>query len=423
MDFKTFFKSFIKLSVMLILAFVVVLASFTAGIWIQSTHTLLPSKLEAQSARPIENNKQNLTISPANSENEPSMDVFWEAWNIVQQEFYSDIPADKERVYGAIRGMVSTYGDDHTAFIDPSRASILNEDASGSFEGIGATVRTDDLGRLVISEPYPGRPAATAGVQRNDVVTEVDGESLRGLSLYEAVALIRGPAGSTVVLTILREGETEALKIPVVRAKIDIEVVQSKLLDGGIGYVSLSEFSSGASDKMAKAINDLKDQGAVSLIVDLRGNPGGFLSEAISVSSLYLEKGTVVVREHRKDVADDEIFQAQGRDIVGDMPIVVLINGGSASASEIVTGALKDSARATIIGEQSYGKGTVQLPHTLSDGSQLRVTIAEWLTPSGASINKEGIVPDIVVELTQEDFVDGKDPQLDRAVEFLQGNS
>ncbi len=424
MDFKTFFKSFLKLSVMLVLTLFVVLASFAAGIWVQSTNALLPSKTQSQSAISIDDTIQhNETAFPSESENTPSMDVFWEAWNIVQQEFYSDIPSDQERVYGAIRGMVGTYGDDHTAFIDPSRAAILNEDASGSFEGIGATVRTDDLGRLVISEPYPGRPAAEAGVQRNDVVIEVDGKSLRGLSLYESVALIRGPAGSTVVLTILRESESEPLKIPVVRAKIDIEVVQSKLLDGNIGYVSLSEFSNGASQKMAKAINDLKAQGAVSLIVDLRGNPGGFLSEAISVSSLYLEKGTVVVREHRKDATEDEIFKAQGNDIVGNMPIVVLINGGSASASEIVSGALKDHARATLIGEQSYGKGTVQLPHTLSDGSQLRVTIAEWLTPDGASINKEGIVPDIVVELTQEDFVDGKDPQLDRAVEFLQGSS
>jgi len=417
---KDFLVSFTKLLIMVILTTAVVLASFGAGINF-ARRTEMAAPKAPTSAAPV--TLSPTAIPPANAENQPAMGVFWEAWGIVQSEFYKDVPSETERVYGAIRGMVATYGDEHTAFIDPERAAILQEDASGSFEGIGASVEMDELGRLVIAEPFPGRPAAEAGVKRNDVVLEVDGKSLRGLSLYEAVSLIRGPEGSTVVLTILREGEPDPIKIPVVRAKIEIEVVTSKMLDGNVGYVSLSEFSSGASGKVNAAISDLRQQGATSLILDLRNNPGGFLSEAIAVSGLFVEDGTPVVREHRKDEAQDQIYRAQGIHSAADLPLVVLVNRGSASASEIVAGAMKDLGRATIIGEQSFGKGTVQLPHTLSDGSQLRVTIAEWLTPDGNSIDKTGIVPDIVVELTQEDFVDGRDPQLDRAVEFLQGKS
>ncbi len=413
---KDFLVSFTKLLMMVILATVVVLMAFGAGIWFQRTRTPMAVPITSTIVAPAATG-----VTQPSPTGEPQLGVFWDAWNIVQSEFYKDVPPDQERVYGAIRGMVATYGDEHTAFIDPSRAAILEQDSSGAFEGIGASVELDELGRLVIAEPFPGRPAAEAGVKRNDVVLEVDGESLRGLSLYESVALIRGPAGSAVVLTILREGESAPLKISVVRAKIEIKVVQSKMLDGNVGYVSLSEFSSGASDKLNTAIQDLRQQGATGLVLDLRNNPGGFLSEAIAVSSLFLERGTPVVREHRKSEPNDQIYSAQGTQSATDIPLVVLVNRGSASASEIVAGAMKDNHRATIIGEQSFGKGTVQLPHTLSDGSELRVTIAEWLTPDGNSIDKTGIVPDVVVELTQEDFLAGRDPQLDRASEFLQG--
>ncbi len=412
MTLKTFLASFLKLFIMVVLSTTIVLGAFGAGMWFQRART-------PQSAAAKITASATATQPPPTEENIDDFGVFWEAWNIVQNEFYQDIPSERERVYGAIRGMVATYGDDHTAFIDPTRAKLLEQDASGSFEGIGAAVRLDELGRLVIAEPFAGRPAAEAGLLRGDVVLEVDGQSLRGLSLYEAVALIRGPAGSTVTLTILREGEPDPFEVAVVRAKIEIEVVQTKMLDDNIGYISLSEFSSNASDKMNKGIQELRQQGATRLILDLRNNPGGFLSEAVAVSSLFLEDG-VVVREQRKGEAQEQVYEARGVHSATDLPMVVLINRGSASASEIVAGALRDHQRATIIGEQSFGKGTVQLPHTLSDGSELRVTIAQWLTPNGDFIHKQGIVPDIVVELTQEDFVEGRDPQLDRAVEYLQ---
>ena len=412
---KSYLFSAAKLMVMVILAGIVVLGAFWAGMEFQRRRA--PMTQTERIFTPTPPHPAQLTTE----EDIDKFKVFWEAWSIVQEEFYGDIPTEDERVYGAIRGMVNTFGDQNTAFIDPNRASLLKEDASGSFEGIGAAVQLDELGRLIIAEPFAGRPAAEAGLLRGDVVLEVDGNPLRGLSLYESVLLIRGPAGTSVALKVLRKGEPEPLEIEVVRAKIEIEVVEAKLLEGNIGYVKLSEFSSGASSKLNKAIASLRQQGAEKLVLDLRDDPGGYLSESVAVTSLFLKEG-VVVREKRKGNQEEQVYEASGPHIAADLPLVVLINRGSASASEIVAGALKDHQRATLIGEQSFGKGTVQLPHTLSDGSELRVTIAKWYTPNGNLIHKEGIVPDIVVERTQEDFLEGRDPQLDRALEYLLEN-
>ena len=288
----------------------------------------------------------------------------------------------------------------------------------GSFEGIGATIRIDEAGRLIIADPMPGRPAFEAGLRPDDIILEVDGESVDGLSLQEAVLMIRGPANSTVVLTVFREGQLKPFDVSIVRAKIELEVVESEMLESNIGYVRLTQFSNGAADKLIAAIGDLQDQGAESLIFDLRSNPGGLLSEAVNVSSLFVEDETVVVE--RLKGGEEKVFEAKnGFNVTGDMPVVVLVNGGSASASEIVAGAMQDLKRAKIIGEQTFGKGSVQLPHGLADGSELRVTIAEWLTPSKRQIHGEGITPDIVVEMTIEDLEQERDPQLDKAIEVL----
>ena len=349
--------------------------------------------------------------------------TFWEAWSYLNEQFYGDIPPDNERVYGAIRGMVASFDDQHTAFIDPVRAAISRENIQGSFSGIGATVRQDEAGRLVIADPMPGHPAALAGVRPGDIVLEVDGESVEGLSLFEAVLLIRGPTDTTVVLTILREGEPEPFDISIVRAEIELEVVQSELLESPngdkIGYVRLAQFSKGAAAKITEVAEELFDQGATSLIFDLRSNPGGLLSEAVDVSSLFIENGPIVIERLKNE--EDKVFKTKrGLLIAGNnTPLVILVNGGSASASEIVAGAMQDAGRAIVIGEQTFGKGSVQLPHLLSDGAELRVTIAEWLTPSERQIHGQGITPDIPVEMTFEQFEQGEDPQLDEAVKYL----
>jgi carboxyl-terminal processing protease len=314
--------------------------------------------------------------------------------------------------------MVSSFGDQHTAFIDPVRAAVNSENISGSFEGIGASIRLDEAGRLVIAYPFPDRPAFEAGLHPDDVVLEVDGQPIEGLNLYEAVLLIRGPAGSTVTLLIFREGSPEPFEVSIVRTEIEIEVVQSELLEDDIGYVRLTQFSKGAADKMTEAIEALFEQGATRLIFDLRSNPGGLLSEAVNVSSIFLGEGTIVVERLKGD--EEKIFEVKrGYQAAAKIPLVVLVNGGSASASEIVAGAIQDYERGQIIGDQTFGKGSVQLPHTLADNSQLRVTVAEWLTPDRRQIHGEGITPDVTVEMSFEDVEQELDPQLDEAIKIL----
>jgi len=348
------------------------------------------------------------------------IDVFWEAWSFLNEQFYGSIPSDEDRVHGAIRGMVNAFDDQHTAFIDPVRAAITSENMQGSFSGIGATVRLDEAGRLVIVDPMPEHPAFEAGLRPDDIVLEVDGQSVDGLSLFESVLLIRGPTGSTVILTVFREGRLEPFEVSIVRAEIELEIVEYEMLEqpGNIGYVRLTQFSNGAADKVAEAIEALQEQGATRLIFDLRSNPGGLLSESVNVSSLFVKSG-IVVRERLKGGEEKTFNVKRGQQVALEIPLVVLVNGGSASASEIVAGALQDAERATVVGEQTFGKGSVQLPHRLSDGSELRVTIAEWLTPSGRQIHGEGIAPDINVEMTFEQFEQGLDPQLDEAIDVL----
>ncbi len=408
-----FIKAAIKLMIMVVLTGLVVLGSFSAGFVTGAVQapTWIPS-VAASNAPPSPQ------IIFSDEDVPPEFEVFWEAWAFIEQQFYGEVPTKQNRVYGAIRGMVNAYGDENTAFIEPSRAAIFREDVTGSFEGIGAAVRMDELGRLLIAEPFAGRPAAEAGVLRGDVVLAVDGVSLQGLSLYEAIGLIRGPAGTTVVLTIFRDGVDEPFDVSVVRARIEIEVVESDRLEGDIGYIRLSEFSRGATGKTAEAIQELRAQGTLKgLILDLRDNPGGLLDESIFVSSQFIDEGVITIERLKGN--DEQVFEAQSGGTALDLPLVVLVNRGSASASEIVAGAIQENDRGTVLGEQTFGKGTVQIPHTLSDGSELRVTIAEWLTPSGKQISGEGIVPDVYVERTQEDFVEGRDPQLERAIEYL----
>ena len=416
------------LKVFLILSFlgIIIIVSFASGMVVYasflSSRQVNASATTALPFFPLAGD--NSQARPITEEDVPQeFATFWEAWAFLNEQFYGEIPADDERVYGAIRGMVASFDDQHTSFIDPVRAAIASENMRGSFEGIGATIRLDDAGRLQIADPMPGRPAFLAGLRPDDIVLEVDGQSIEGLSLQESVLLIRGPADSSVVLTILREGESEPFDVSIVRAKIELEVVQSELLESEtgtdeIGYVRLTQFSGGASDKVAEAIEELFAQGATSLVFDLRSNPGGLLSEAVNVSSLFVKNETIVI-EKLKGGQEKTFSAKRGRQVATDTPLVVLVNGGSASASEIVAGAMQDVERAIIIGEQTFGKGSVQLPHSLSDGSELRVTIAEWLTPDGRQIHGEGIKPDIVIEMSVEDFEGGLDPQLDEAIKIL----
>lgn len=345
-----------------------------------------------------------------------TFDLFWEVWGLVEEDYYGEIPPAEEVTYGAIRGALNTLGDPFTGFIEPEVAAIQREDDSGAFEGIGAYVTMRE-GRLIIVSTFKGQPAEKAGLRRGDIVLKVDDTPIENMSIYEAISLIRGPQGTTVRLTILREGE-EPFEVEIVRARIEIPVVESQMREDGIGVVRLLEFSADASAKLAGAVRTLLDQNPKGLILDLRGNPGGYFQEAVLTAGLFLPKGQVVVIERYKD-APSEVVRTPNEPLAPDIPLVVLVDGGSASASEIVAGALQDLGRATIIGEQTFGKGAVQLRYQLSNGSELLVTVARWFTPNDRAIHGEGLAPDIPVEVTAQDIEAGRDPQLERAAEYL----
>lgn len=343
--------------------------------------------------------------------------VFWEAWRIVENEFYGRPIDSKELTYGAIQGALSTLEDENTAFITPEHIAIVREDLTGTFEGIGALVEMNEDGYLVIVEPLAGKPADLAGLKAGDLVLEVDGVEIWGMNLIEAISLIRGPKGTMVRLTIRRRGVAEPFEVEIVRERIELRTVEYRLLNGEIGYIKLNEFNSQAPRQLRTALIDLLAENPRGLILDLRDDPGGLVTAAIDVGSEFIAQG-VIMSERDKDSAEEH--EAQGDGLATEIPLVVLVNGGSASASEIVAGAIQDYRRGIIIGERTLGKGSVQVQHQLSDGSGLRITIAHWLTPHGRLIEGEGLIPDVEVHITDEDLAEGLDPQLELAIDYLE---
>lgn len=339
-----------------------------------------------------------------------------EVLNILEDEFYGELPDAKTLAYGAIRGMLMTLEDPYTSFVEPDIADILNEDATGEFEGIGATVQMREDGYLEIVRPLPQHPAEEAGLQAGDLILSVDEQSIVGMGLWEALGLIRGPAGTDVSLEIARPGQEDTFRVTITRARIDLPIVEYEILEGDVAYVQLTEFSATASDLLEEALTELLAENPKGLIFDLRNNPGGYLNQSIAVADLFLDEGLVAIE--RDSFGNEERFYSYDGDLAEDIPLVVLINGGSASASEIVAGAIRDRERGLLVGEATLGKGSVQLPHNLSDGSQLRVTIARWFTPDDITIHDEGLEPNVEVELPP-DTPSEDDPQLDRAIDLI----
>jgi carboxyl-terminal processing protease len=353
------------------------------------------------------------------NETEETFQLFWEVWDLVEEHYYDDLPSMREITYAAIRGMLDVLDDKYTAFIEPDMAAILEEDASGRFEGIGAFVDADESGRVRIVDTFENGPAEEAGLKADDRVIAVDGESIVGDALLEAIGKIRGPAGSKVTLTVERDEAPEPFDVIVTRARLDIPIVETEMLDDRVGYVRLFDFSATASESLEEGLEELLAQDPNGIVLDLRQNPGGWLDQAIDVADLFLEEKVVAV-ERFSDGRVRE-FRASSGDIAEDIPLVVLVNNGSASASEIVAGALQDHERAPLVGVTTFGKGSVQQPFELSDGSELRVTVALWFTPDDQRIQGEGLTPDIEVPWTDEEREQDpeQDPQLQRAVEYL----
>lgn len=345
---------------------------------------------------------------------EIDFDIFYEAWRLVELEFDGDIPENDDVLYSAIEGSLETLDDEFTRFIRPEVAARIREDAGGSVEGIGAFVRENEEGQFEIVRPIPGQPAELAGLLPGDIITAVDGESVAGVSFDEVILLVRGPRGTEVTLTVLREEEEEPLTFTITRVRFEIPTVEYEMLEEDIGYIHLQEFNQTATEKTLEALDDLLAQEAQAIIFDLRDNPGGFLNQSVAVADIFLPEGVVLYERNRNGL--DQTFTADDGDAGEEILLVVLVNPGSASASEIVAGAIQDHGRAVLIGETTFGKGSVQQVHELSDGSEMRVTIARWYTPNDNSIDKGGVTPDIEVPM---DFEAEEDIQLQRAIQYI----
>lgn len=348
--------------------------------------------------------------------------TLYEVWNIVGQQYDGQLPPPEELIQAIVSGSLETLNDDYTRYVPADVAERMREDQDGAVEGIGAFVIENDEGLFEIVRPIDGQPADLAGVKAGDVLVEVDGQSVLDLSFDEVILLVRGPQGTSVNLKFLREGEEEPVEFTIVRTRFEVPVVTSEVLpaemtDGAaIGYIHLTEFTTNAEEKLYEAIDQLLAQGVTGLVLDLRDNPGGFLDQSVAVADAFLPEGVVLYERNIRGL--DETFTSIDGDAAETIPLVVLVNAGSASASEIVAGALQDRGRAILVGETTFGKGSVQQIHPLSDGSELRVTVARWYTPNDNTISGAGITPDIEVE-TPEDLGGPQDGQLLRAIQWL----
>ena len=362
------------------------------------------------------------TVSPQEQSTTPDglqtlFQPFWEAWNIVHDEYVDQPVDDTALMQGAIRGMIEALGDEHSSYMDPKTYQDANDSLAGSYEGIGAWVDTT-ADYLTVISPIPGSPAERVGMESGDKIIAIDGEDMTGINAEVVRQRVLGPAGSTVVLTVAREGEADPLEFSITREKIVIKSATGEMLDNGIGYVQITTFGDKTTPELRAALKDLMAQNPKGLIVDLRNNGGGYLQTAVEVASEFIGNGVILYEQYGD--GQRTTYQALKNGQATEIPLIVLINEGTASASEIVAGAIQDYGRGQLVGVTSYGKGSVQNWVPLSnDQGAVRVTIAKWLTPDERTIQGTGLTPDVEIEITDEDRQANLDPQLDKAVEVL----
>lgn len=339
-----------------------------------------------------------------------------DALNIIEEKYVGDIDYQK-MLYGAIRGLVRGVGDDYTDYFDPQEAKLFQEDISGSFEGVGIEITMRD-GQLVVVSPIEGTPAYKAGILPKDKILKIDDTLTNELTLEEAALRIRGKKGTPVKLTIYREGWKEPKEIEIIRDKIIIPWVKVEFIDDDIAHLSILQFPENVDSQFREAAQKILDRGVKKIILDLRNNPGGIFSKAIDIAGWFLERGDVVVYEKLSDGTEIP-YQAKGNSKLSDAKLVILVNEGTASASEILAGALKENKKnVKLIGEKTFGKGTVQEAVNFREGL-IKVTVAYWLTPHKKMIEKFGLQPDIEVKMTEEDLEADRDPQLEKAIEII----
>jgi carboxyl-terminal processing protease len=355
-----------------------------------------------------------------NGNQEQDFSIFWEAWDRIEQSYIGNLPTNTEMTYGAIRGSLSILADPYTIFIEPVAREQEIQSLRGNFGGIGANIQRNEAGEVILS-PIPGNPAEAAGLLDGDVLMAIDGlEVTDEMTVDDVAGIIRGEVGTAVTLSVIHPGESDQTDITIVRDVILLPSVAYLILpdEPTIGYIRLSRFSGESAGEVEAAILDLQAQGAQRLILDLRQNGGGLLDAAVEVGDLFLDEGIVLYQISRSE--EEKVFMSTDETVAADMPMVLLVDRGTASASEIVAGALQDRGRAVLIGATTFGKGSVQLVYDLSDGSSVHVTSARWYTPERHQIDQQGLEPDIVVVPTEEAIADGRDEALEAAVEFLQ---
>ncbi|MDD3145237.1 MAG: S41 family peptidase [Candidatus Gracilibacteria bacterium] len=361
--------------------------------------------------------KSNNFTSIYSSGNDLNLTKYWAIYDIIKKEYFDENTINNDKLLeSSITGLVNGLGDKHSTYFNKDENKSFNETLSGDFEGIGAVVEVNPLG-VAIDRIIKGSPAKKFDLRSGDIIISANDISLQGMNLVEAVNNIKGPAGTIVKLDILREGEESLVKKEVVREKIKIPSVDFEKFDNNTGYISINMFGEETSRDFKNALNELKDTSGI--IIDLRDNGGGYLISAVEILSNLIENGNIVVVTKYKDENIDEVYNSINDGNIYEGKIVVLINENSASASEITAGALRDYNKAIIVGKKSYGKGSVQKPFELNDGSMLKLTVAKWFTPKGVNIDSDGIIPDVEVNFTEEDYKNLYDRQKEEAKKIL----
>lgn len=372
------------------------------------------------------NSLNNVPIQFSNATSTESVDLapFWKAWSLLDEKFASassTIPkvGNQDKIWGAIQGLASSYGDPYTVFFPPVESKSFEEEISGSFGGVGMEIGlADDL--LTVIAPLKGTPAEAAGVLAGDKIVMIGDKSSLKMSTEEAVKMIRGEVGTSVTITFERKGVKEPIVKTLIRANIEIPTIKTKLLPENVFVIELYSFSAISPNLFRGALRQFVESGSDKLVLDLRNNPGGYLEAALDMASWFLPTGKVVVTEDFGEKTEPKIYRSKGYDIFTDkLKFVILVNEGSASASEILAGALREYNKATLIGNKTFGKGSIQELVPVTGDTSLKITVAHWLTPFDRSISDGGLTPDIEVKLTPENTKDGRDPILEKAVEYL----
>lgn len=390
-------------------AVLLILLSFAGGIFVDKTFIARQYTTDIATTLGAQNPPQGVDFAP-----------LWKAWSILNEKYvHPEKATDQDKVWGAISGLAQSFNDPYTVFFPPREAEFFESEVRGNFSGIGVEIGMENNVLTVIA-PLKGTPADKAGLLAGDKIIKINATSTAEITLDEAISLIRGEQGTPVKLTIVREGTKEPIEKTVIRDTINIPIVDTKKRDDGVFVINLYSFSATSPDLFRKALREFVESGSDKLILDLRNNPGGYLEAAIDMASWFLPAGKAVVTEHFGKGKDDEVYRSKGYDVFNkNLKFVILLNKGSASASEILAAALHEHGVAKLIGEKSFGKGSVQELLDVTPDTSLKVTVAEWLTPKGEQISGRGLAPDISVARTPKDYESGKDPQMDKAVNEL----